>query len=111
MRVLLQYGFALEFGVECVECADFRLAECDLGLLIAVSVACLEELDRDGSCLCRDGDELEQAVGGGKLTVFEFEPLSFEHAEQLFDDPALLVPVDHAPTFPSVRLALPRHPP
>src|SRR5213594_2030220 len=44
-----------------------------------------------------DGDELEEAVGGGDLAVFELEALGLEHAEELLDQPAPLVPLDNAP--------------
>src|SRR5438093_9815729 len=65
--------------------------------LLSTTIARLQELDGDDRRLGRDGDELEQAVGGGDLAVFELEPLRLEHAEELLDQPAPLVPFDDTP--------------
>src|SRR6266702_4336247 len=44
-----------------------------------------------------NGHHLEETIGGGKLTVFDLEALELHGAEQLFDGPAQLIPVDDLP--------------
>src|SRR5881392_861485 len=97
MRVFLQFGFTFELGVEGVESFDLTGIEGERCGLAAMTVARLQELDGDRRRLGGDGGELDEAVGGFELAVFDFESLDFQHAEQLLDAPACLVPIDDAP--------------
>src|SRR5205085_3660048 len=91
------FAFALELMVEGGEGCKLICAEHQTRRLLAAAIARLQELDGDDRGFGRDGDELEEAIGGGDLAVFELEPLGLEHAEELLDQPAPFVPFDDAP--------------
>src|SRR5215813_5206139 len=64
---------------------------------LLAAVTCLQELDGDDGGLGGDGNQFEEPVGGTDFTVFELEALRLKDAEELLNDPALLVPFDNAP--------------
>src|ERR1700685_2470606 len=97
MRVALQLGRSLDLGVEFAEDGDFGLDEGERGGLAGRGIARLEELKGDGGGLGGDGGELDEAVGGFELTVFEAQTLKFEQPPELLDVPAHFVPVDDLP--------------
>ena len=55
-------------------------------------------MDGDDGRLGGDSDQFEKAIGGSDLAVFELEALCLQDAEELLDDPALLVPCDDTPS-------------
>src|SRR5437764_1042591 len=58
-------------GFDGVEGGDLVWAEGDRGGLQALSIAGLEQLHDQGGSMGRDGGELEQAIGGFDLAVFQ----------------------------------------
>ena len=71
--------------------------------LLAAAIACLQELDGDNRGFGSDRDQLEEPLGSGDLAVFKLEALGLEDAEELLDQPALLVPIDDTPSLGNVR--------
>ena len=103
MRVLEPLGLGLEILVEGGERCDLVGIEGKADRQMASAITCLQELDGDDRRLCRNRDELEEAVGGSDLAVFEPEALGLEDAEELLDQPAPLVPFDDAPGLFCIR--------
>ena len=97
MGVSEPFAFGFEILVEGGERCDLVGIEGEPNAAAGCAVARLQELDGDDRSLGGDGDQLEKPVGGGDLAVFEPEALGLEDAEELLDDPALLVPFDDAP--------------
>jgi hypothetical protein len=87
MRVLLEFGLALERWIEGVEGFEFTLGEGDARRLMESAVAGLDELQNGGGGLGCDRGESHQALGGLDLAVLEFEAVGFEDAEELLDIP------------------------
>src|SRR5207237_230942 len=79
---------------------DFNLVygEGNACVFATFAVASLLELEGDSRCLGGDCTQFDQALGGGKLTIFESETLQLQQAPQLLDGPALLVPMNDAPS-------------
>src|SRR6185369_10233430 len=100
MGVPLLFGSWCVFvGFDSLQGVDFVVAEGNRGGLDALTVTRLDELhDQCGGMSC-DGGELEQALCGFDLAVFEVQTLLLEGAEQLLDGPAPLVPINDLPCF------------
>ena len=96
--LLWSFGPALVLLGECSEEFDLFLIEDVAGRFGAAFVARLNELQDRGGRLGGNGGELEKSVGGFEPAVFELQPLGFDETEQLFDDPAFLVPGDDLPS-------------
>src|SRR6185436_18812901 len=103
MRVLEPIALSLEIVVEGGERCDLSGIEGKPNGLMAASVASLQELEGDDRRLGGDRDQLEEPLGGSELAVFKPEALGFEDAEELLDQPALLVPFDDAPGLFCIR--------
>src|SRR5277367_1871108 len=73
VRVLLQDGLAMVFGVEAIEHGDLGFAEGVAGRLAACSIARLDELQDHGCRLCGDGGKLDQPLGSDKLAVLDLQ--------------------------------------
>src|ERR1700761_4306764 len=97
MRVLQSFVSGFDLLIEGDQRIDLAGIEGDEKRLLA-SIAGLQELDGDDRCLGSDGNQFEEPVGGADLAILEPEALRLEDAEELLDDPALLVPRDDAPT-------------
>src|ERR1700704_611087 len=95
--IFLERCLAFELGVEAVEHGDLICRERNGGWLGEGSVARLEQLQDDDGSLGRDGGELEQAIGGFDLAVFESQALLLQQSPELLDDPTHFVPVDDLP--------------
>src|SRR5258708_962143 len=96
MRVFQPLAFGFELLIEGRQCGDLVGVE-DHGDALPATVARLQELDGNDRGLGSDGNQFEKPVGGADLAIFEPEALCLEDAEELLDDPALLVPFDDAP--------------
>ena len=81
-------------GLDGMQSVDLGVGEGDRSGLERLSVARLNQLHDQGRGVGCDGGELEQAIGGFELTVLEAQAVLLQGPEQLFDGPALLVPVD-----------------
>src|ERR1700736_5416955 len=99
MRVLEALGLGLEILVEGGERCGLVGIEGKPDGQMASAIARLQQLDGDDRRLGRNRDQLEEAVGGSDLAVFELEALGLEDAEELLDQPATLVPFDDAPSL------------
>src|SRR5882724_10949489 len=102
-RLCLRWGFFCSAVLPSMRICGFKnfnlvYREGDAGVFVTFAVARLLELESDSRCLGGDCGQLDQALGGGKLTVFEPETLQLQQTPQLLDDPALLVPMDDAPS-------------
>src|ERR1700688_1222887 len=103
MWVFLEHGFAFDAGVERIEHSDLVVCEADGGGFDTMPIAGLVELEDDGSTLGGDCGKFDEALSGGKLTVFEPEALQFQKPPKLLDIPALFVPIDNTPSRRDVR--------
>ena len=97
MWIALECGPALVFGGKHGEEFDLLFIERVAGGLGAASVASLNELQDHNGSFGGNRGELEQPIGRFDPAVFELETLSFDQAKQLFDNPALFVPIDDLP--------------
>src|SRR5258707_573980 len=95
--VFLAGGAALHSLIEQGDERDLVGCEGEAGGPPVGAGAGLYELHDDGGGFGGDGDQLAEAVGGGELAVFDAQSLELEGAEELLDDPALLVPSDDLP--------------
>src|SRR4029079_15689406 len=86
-------------GLDGAQSGDLVVGEGDRSGLDLLAVARLNQLHEQGSGVGCNGGELELAIGGFELTVLESQALLLEGPEQLFDGPALLVPVDDLPSL------------
>ena len=89
--------------IEGSERRDLVRFEREVDRLLATAITRLQELDCNDGGFGSDGDQLEEPVGGGDLTVFEPEALGLEDAEELLDQPALLVPINDTPGLFCIR--------
>src|SRR5215475_5241839 len=96
IRVLQSFCPGLELSIEDGQGGNLVGGEDQMDRLLA-AVPCLQELDGDDGGLGGDGNQFEEPVGGTDFTVFELEALRLKDAEELLNDPALLVPFDNAP--------------
>jgi len=103
MWILEPFAFGFDILVEGGEGCDFVRIEGEVDRLLAAAIPRLQELDGNDGGFGSDGDELEEPVGGGDLAVFEPEALGLEDAEELLDQPALLVPIDDTPGLFCIR--------
>jgi len=103
MRIPEPFAFGFDILIEGGERCDLVPIEGKVDRLLAAAIPRLQELDGNDGGFGSDGDELEKPVGGGDLAVFEPEALGLEDAEELFDQPAPLVPIDDAPGFFCIR--------
>src|SRR6516162_10592066 len=89
-------GFAAAVSCQRTACAGIEGAELIFGKgkrsrLLAAPIPRLQQLQGDRRGMSGNGDELEQALGGLDLAVFEAQSLFFEQPKQLFDDPSRAV--------------------
>ena len=75
MWILEPFAFGFDILVEGGEGCDFVRIEGEVDRLLAAAIPRLQELDGNDGGFGRDGDEREEAVGGGDLAVFELEAL------------------------------------
>ena len=85
-------------GVGGIENCDLVLRKGDTSRVVTPAVVRLMELESNGSCLGGDGGQFDEPLCGGELTVFQPEALQLQQTPELLDDPALLVPMDDAPS-------------
>src|SRR5258705_5195263 len=83
--IFLERSLAFELGVEAREHGEFIRRECDGGRLAEGSVARLEQLQDDDGSLGGDGSELDQAIGGLDLAVFQSKALLPQQPPELLD--------------------------
>src|SRR5258705_6636719 len=93
MRAFERCALGLKVLVESSERCDLIFIEGKLSPLLAAAIARLPELDGDDRRFGRDGDELEEAIGGGELSGFGLEVRGVQHAEKLSVKPTPPVPI------------------
>src|SRR6266404_6079888 len=103
MRVPKPFTLGFEILIEGGECGDLVGIEGKPDGLMTTAVARLQKLDGDDCRLGSDRDQLEESIGGSDLAVFQLEALRLEHAVELLDQPAPLVPFDDAPGLFCIR--------
>src|SRR5918994_2304970 len=103
MRILEPFASGFDILIEGSERRDLVRFEDEVDRLLAAAVPRLQELDGNDGGLGSDGGQLEEAIGGGDLTVFEPEAVGLEDAEELLDQPALLVPINDTPGLFCIR--------
>src|SRR5215204_2620068 len=83
MWVLKPLASRFDILIEGGERRDLVRIESEVDRLLAAAIPRLQELDSDNRGFGGDGDELEEPLGSGDLTVFEPEALGLENAEEL----------------------------
>src|ERR1700751_5505094 len=96
MRVLEPLAPGFELPIESSQRGEFAHVEGNVGGPLA-AVARLQQLDGDDGSFGSGGAQFEKPVGSADLAVFEPEALRLEDAEELLDEPTLLVPFDDLP--------------
>src|SRR5215213_766135 len=103
MRILEPFASGFDILIEGSERRDLVRFEREVDRLLAAAISRLQELDGNDGGFGSDGGQLEEPIGGSDLTVLEPEALGLEDAEELLDQPALLVPIYDTPSLFGIR--------
>ncbi len=92
MVVLLELGAAFQGFIDGLERVDLVRREHKFGRQFFTAIAGLDKLDDETCHSGGDRHQFDQAFSAVELTILDAQTLALQRAEELLDDPALLVP-------------------